>query len=957
MAAGEKKPEEQDSDITGSERSLRAAAGKHLARSPKDSPDLTGQTPEQLIHELQVHQIELETQAEELRRAHLALTESRDKYLDLYEFAPTGYLTLNDRGLITEVNLTGAVLLGVERSKLINAPFSKFFAENESDPWHRNFMNVLKTGEHLTCNPTFIRGDGSTFPARLEGVRLASSGDGVMMVRIAFSDITDIRNAKEAERRHSANLSILNGIISTTNKADDLPRLLDNILAESLRLLDFDAGGIYLVDQSTRTADVVHSRNLPPEFLVEIQTVPIDKKPYDTLFVKNEPIFTENYAQLAPGRSGKSGFQSMASIPLLSKGVTIGALNIASLKRQVISEDEKQVFNAIGRELGSTIERMAAEEEVKKARKNLETLFNSIDEMVFVLDMQGRILTVNRTVSKRLSYASWELTGTDVLLLHVPERRDEALKNVKGMIAGTIDSCPVPVLAKDGTRIEVETKVTRGSWNNQEVLIGISRDVTERKVAEEGLRKSENLLRSMIESPQSIIIFSLDREYRYLAFNTRHQETMKAIWGVDICPGMNMPDTIRYESDRKKARQNFDRVLAGEHFMMTEEYGDEALGRMIWENTYSPIYDENRQVIGLTVYVIDITGRKKAEEKLRKLSDRLSLATRAGGVGIWEYDIVNNTLSWDEQMFTLYGTTREQFGGAYEAWQAGVHPEDRERGDAEIRMALSGEREFNTEFRVLRPDGSIRNIRALAIVQRDAGGKPVRMIGTNWDITVEKNTEEALRQANKKLNLLSSITRHDINNQLTVQMGYLELLEDTQLDDAQEEYFGKVSTAAHRIAAMIQFTKEYEQIGVHAPIWQDCRTLVDTAAKDAPLGKVRVENDLPAGMDVFADPLIVKVCYNLMDNAVRYGGKITTIRFSAEERDGDVVIVCSDDGNGVSVEEKEKIFERGFGKNTGLGLALSREILSITGITIKETGEPGKGARFEMVVPKRMWRK
>jgi signal transduction histidine kinase len=156
---------------------------------------------------------------------------------------------------------------------------------------------------------------------------------------------------------------------------------------------------------------------------------------------------------------------------------------------------------------------------------------------------------------------------------------------------------------------------------------------------------------------------------------------------------------------------------------------------------------------------------------------------------------------------------------------------------------------------------------------------------------------------------------------------------------------------------MIQFTKEYEQIGVHAPAWQDCRTLVDTAAKDAPLGKVRVENDLPAGMDVFADPLIVKVCYNLMDNAVRYGGKITTIRFSAEERDGDVVIVCSDDGNGVSVEEKEKIFERGFGKNTGLGLALSREILSITGITIKETGEPGKGARFEMVVPKRMWRK
>jgi signal transduction histidine kinase len=117
-----------------------------------------------------------------------------------------------------------------------------------------------------------------------------------------------------------------------------------------------------------------------------------------------------------------------------------------------------------------------------------------------------------------------------------------------------------------------------------------------------------------------------------------------------------------------------------------------------------------------------------------------------------------------------------------------------------------------------------------------------------------------------------------------------------------------------------------------------------------------VNNDLPAGIGVFADPLVVKVFYNLMDNAVRYGGKITTIRFSAEESGDDQVIVCEDDGNGVLTEEKEKIFERGYGKNTGLGLALSREILSITGITIRETGEPGIGARFEMTVPKGMYR-
>jgi len=267
-------------------------------------------------------------------------------------------------------------------------------------------------------------------------------------------------------------------------------------------------------------------------------------------------------------------------------------------------------------------------------------------------------------------------------------------------------------------------------------------------------------------------------------------------------------------------------------------------------------------------------------------------------------------------------------------------------------------------------DGTLVQIQFSANLVRDASGTPVAMMGSFIDITERKLLEKemehheqelikfstSLAAANKKLNLLSSITRHDITNQLTVLLGYLRILEKKQPDPTLNEYFGKVSTAAHRISDMIQFTREYEAIGVKAPAWQDCRTLADTAAKQAPLGKVMVKNALPAGTEVFADPLVVKVFYNLMDNAVRYGGKITIIRFSVEEAGVDRIIVCEDDGAGVPAEEKERIFERGFGKNTGLGLALSREILSITGITIRETGEPGTGARFEMTVPEGAWR-
>ncbi len=187
-------------------------------------------------------------------------------------------------------------------------------------------------------------------------------------------------------------------------------------------------------------------------------------------------------------------------------------------------------------------------------------------------------------------------------------------------------------------------------------------------------------------------------------------------------------------------------------------------------------------------------------------------------------------------------------------------------------------------------------------------------------------------------------------------MGYRSMLEKKQPDASHNEYFHQITAAAKRIAAMVQFTKEYKEIGVPAPKWQECRTVLDTAAKKAPLGKVTVNNDLPEGIEMFADPLIIKVFSPSGGQCVSVREEDHGIRFSALERDGDLIIMHEDDGDGVVVRGKEKIFERGFGKNTGLGLALSREILDITGITIKETGKLDKGARFGMTVPKGAWR-
>ncbi len=150
---------------------------------------------------------------------------------------------------------------------------------------------------------------------------------------------------------------------------------------------------------------------------------------------------------------------------------------------------------------------------------------------------------------------------------------------------------------------------------------------------------------------------------------------------------------------------------------------------------------------------------------------------------------------------------------------------------------------------------------------------------------------------------------------------------------------------------MIQLTKEYENIDEHVPLWLDIRTLVQKEADGAGFSPIKLVNGIPAGTEVFADPLIAKVLHNLIDNAVRHGGNITTIRFFIENVDGALALICEDDGIGMLADMKEKIFEQIPGKDHGFGLFLSREILSITGITIEEKGEPGHGAKFIMTVP------
>ena len=155
------------------------------------------------------------------------------------------------------------------------------------------------------------------------------------------------------------------------------------------------------------------------------------------------------------------------------------------------------------------------------------------------------------------------------------------------------------------------------------------------------------------------------------------------------------------------------------------------------------VRDKTGRPIRMAGSIQDITQIREQEQELRKLSDRLILATSSAEMGIWDWNIVDNVLTWDQTMMRLYGIHPNQFVGAYEAWAHGLHPDDRTETEQELQMALDGKQEFNTEFRVVWQDQSVHVIAARGLVQRDAQGKPIRMIGVNWDVTKSKTVEEA----------------------------------------------------------------------------------------------------------------------------------------------------------------------------------------------------------------------
>jgi PAS domain S-box-containing protein len=746
-------------------------------------------------------------------------------------------------------------------------------------------------------------------------------------------------------------------------------------------------------------------------------------------------------------------------------------------------------------------EHIEAEKLLEQTRTNYETFFNAIDDFLFVLDEQGNIIHANATVIDRLGYTKEELDGKSVLMVHPPERREEAGRIVGEMLTGQTEFCPVPVITKSGMQIPVETRIAHGFWDGKPVLFGVTKDISQLRLSEEkfsklfyinpsacglseldsgryievnqvfynlfGFNKEEVIGKTAMElgimNPEAreIIlknadaqgnvynveaalitksgekkhvllsaenIFVQDKKYRFTVVHDitsrkqveeelyRSNKKLEAIVlaSPDGIGMISMDGKLQLVSDKLAEIYGYDsgdkEILLGQSVFnfieasyhnllsenikkllthiknqkVTEYMGIRKDGSRFFCDVNSTILlDANGIPENILFIERDITERKIAEATLNEASMRLSLATRAGGVGIWDYDVAHDKVLWDDQMFLLYGMAKVEMSFQPDSWFSIMQPDDASRIRDEVRMAIAGIKEFNSEFRVVRPDdGSIRTMRAMAVVKRDENSDSLHMIGTNWDITEQKKVEEALIKAkqdadnaNKAKSEFLANMSHEIRTPMNAILGFSEALYNRVELRPYQKMIKSILNSGNLLLSLLNDILDLSKIEAGKLdisiqpvnldyVVQEIILLFKSKAQSRGIElKSRIEPDFPVSL-MLDEIRIKQILFNLVGNAIKFTHKgfvnIDLSFMRAGEQKGTMQVVIEDTGIGIPESQQDLVFEafrqqtgqsnRLYG-GTGLGLTITKRLVEKMDGTIHVNSEVGKGSTFVLMFP------
>ena len=583
------------------ESSLKETVEKKLAKSPGLQSDLKEETPETIIHELHVYQTELEIQNQELKRIQLELEQSKDKYRDLYDFSPVGYFALTRQGIICDVNLTGAALLGMPRPRLINLGFGRFVAPQSLDEWDKHIIGVLGHEEKRTCDLWLKCEDEPSFCVRLDSIRVNTSDEPqgetkqTHVIHMAVTGITERKRAEEAlelsEDRYRRISSLTSDIAYSCSKPNDDSYSIDWMTGATERILGYSVG--------------------------EIKAL----KCWRNLVVDEDlPIFDSHVIGISPGNSGS------CELRLRHKDGNIAWVSsFAECVWESRSSDGLRLYGGIV----DITDRKVAEEAVQRSEKFLEQVVENIPDMIFVKDAENlRFVRFNKAGEELLGYFREDLLGKNDYDLFPPDQADSFIAKDRAVLTeGKLLDIPEEEILtiNKGKRILHTKKIPiLNADGTSQFLLGISEDITERKQFED----SQKLLSTAIEqSAEAVIITDATGVIQYV---NPAQERLSG-YSRDELIGQT-PHVL--DSDFHHGNfyeQIWDTIGVGKawsgRFINKKKDGADYHE----DATISPIYNMEGDLTNFVVGQHDVTKQVSLQEQLFQAQKMEAIGTLAGG--------------------------------------------------------------------------------------------------------------------------------------------------------------------------------------------------------------------------------------------------------------------------------------------------------------------------------------
>lgn len=703
----------------------------------------------------------------------------------IFENAPGGIAFISLDGDIIVCNREAAELLGYSPVELTGLNTELFYANLDDKKRLRELLERGYTAKGYEL--PLIKKDGTTMWASLN-VKPMDYSDKPSAL-ISFMDITDLKRANRDLALNKTRFQTLYDLSEMIDEPDE--KILEFALEAGVAVTDSDIGYIYFLnDDETELSLHAWSKHVMPQ--CSLEGYPKAYKVAETglwgeAIRQRKPIITNDYDKSPHKRGYPEGHVPVKrhmNIPLFDKDKIVLLAGVGNKETDYTKEDVSQL-QLLMSGMWRIIERKRAEKALKEAHLDLEhkirlrtvnleeanenlavlniklvkrdrerdltqkaleesesrfrALFENNHAVMLLIDPEsGQVVDANPAAALYYGY-----THNQLLSKFISEINILTPEQIKAEMANANKEKRSHFFFRhrlaDKTVRDVEVFSGPVKVAGQNLLYSIVHDITDRKLAEETLQRYKRVIDSTPD-----LVSLVDRDYFYRMVNDSYLDTFGK--EREEIVDKSLRELLGDDFFEKYSRPNLDRAFSGETVKIDTTIDTPAKGTIHLSVTYNPVQGLEGNIDYVSIDARDITDLKQSEEALKVYSERLELATDAGTIGIWEWDISTNELIWDKMMMLLYKVDPATFKAHHSEWQSRVHPEDLPRVEEELARALEGGAPFESEFRIIWPDGDIRNIRAAALIGYDDEGNAKRMTGVNFDVTRERTLEEDLRR-------------------------------------------------------------------------------------------------------------------------------------------------------------------------------------------------------------------